>query len=72
MTLEKVYKMSYPCRSLADNPYPATIFVLKMLSAFYIQVQFRLDFFMEAIDMNPDQTAPKEQSDLGPYCLQAV
>ena len=20
--------------------------------------------------MNPDQTAPKEQSDLGPYCLQ--
>ena len=26
---------------------------------------------MEASNMNPDQTAPKrEQSDLGPYCLQ--
>ena len=22
--------------------------------------------------MNPDQTAPKEQSDLGPYCLQYI
>ena len=28
------------------------------------------DFFMEANNTNPDQTAPKEQSDLGPYCLQ--
>ena len=26
--------------------------------------------FMEANNMNPDQTAPKEQSDLGPYYLQ--
>ena len=35
------------------------------------QVHFRLDFIMEANNMNPDQTAPKgEQSDLGPYCLQ--
>ena len=25
---------------------------------------------MEANTMNPDQTAPWEQSDLGPYCLQ--
>ena len=31
-----------------------------------IQVHFRLDFFMEANNMNPDQTAPKEQSDQGP------
>ena len=33
-------------------------FVLKM-SAAYIQVHLRLDFFMEASNMNPDQTAPK-------------
>ena len=25
---------------------------------------------LKANNMNPDQTAPKEQSDLGPYCLQ--
>ena len=37
--------------------------------AAYIQVHFRLDFFMESNNMNPDQTAPREQSDLGPYCL---
>ena len=47
------------------NLHPTTIFVLKMLSAFYvrahIQVHFRLDFFhgLEASNMNPDQTAPK-------------
>ena len=29
-------------------------------------MQFRIDFIMEANTMNPDQTAPKEQSDLGP------
>ena len=40
------------------------------MSAAYIQVHFRLDIFMEANSMDPDQTAPKEQSDLGPYCLQ--
>ena len=33
-------------------------------------MHLRLDFFMEAIKMNPDQTAPREQSDLGSYCLQ--
>ena len=44
--------------------------VLKMLSvvsAAYIQVHFRLDFSMEANNMNPDQTW--ELSVLGPYCL---
>ena len=39
------------------------------MSAAYIQVLFRLNFIMEAHTMNTDQTAPKEQSDLGPYCL---
>ena len=47
-------------------------FVLKMLSALlssaYIQVHFRLEFFME-VNMNPDQTAPWKQSVLGPCCL---
>ena len=36
-------------------------------------VHFRLVFFMEANNMNPDQDAPKQswkQSDLGQYCLQ--
>ena len=36
----------------------------------YIQVLFRLDFIVGANTMNPDQTAPSEQSDLDPYCLQ--
>ena len=46
-----------------------------MLSAFqdmpaaYAQAHLRLDFIMEAITMNLDQTAPKEQSDLGLNCL---
>ena len=50
-------------------PYPANIFVTKMLSAFYVcfLYYFRQDFTMEANTMNPDQTA-WEQSDLGPYC----
>ena len=42
------------------------------------QVHLRLDFILEANNMNPDQTAPlvllslirSEQSDLGQYCLQ--
>ena len=38
--------------------------------AAYIQVHFKLDFIMEANTMDPDQTAPKEQSDLCTYCLQ--
>ena len=42
------------------NTYPTTIFsVLKMLSAMsaaYIQVHFRLNIFIEANNMNPDQT----------------
>ena len=29
------------------------------MSAAYAQVYFRLDFFMEASNMNPDQTASK-------------
>ena len=42
-----------------------------MLSAFmsaaYIQVHFRLDFFMEANNM---KNSEYDQSDLGPYCFQ--
>ena len=34
------------------------IFVLKLSSAAYIQVHFRLDFFMGANNMYHDQTAP--------------
>ena len=33
-------------------------------------MHFRHDFSIEANNMNPDQTAPMEQSDLDPYCLQ--
>ena len=51
------------------NPYHANIFCLENVvflfaSAAYIQVRFRLDFIMEANNVNPDQTAPKERSDL--------
>ena len=35
------------------------------MSAVCNQVQSRLDFFKDANNMNPGQTAPKEQSDLG-------
>ena len=57
--------------TLDVNPYPITIFFLFMSAAF-IQVYFRLDLFMEANNMNPNQTAQSEQSDLGPYCLQYI
>ena len=44
------------------------IFVLKMLSAFtsatYIHALVKLDFFMEANTMNPDQTACSIRSSL--------
>ena len=54
------------------NHKPVNIFVLKMsslTSSANTQVHLRLDFIMEANNMNPDQTAALEQSDLGPYCL---
>ena len=40
-----------------------------LLRLLHIQVHLKLDFIMEANTMNPDQTAPKEQSDLGTCCL---
>ena len=40
------------------------------MSAAYIQVHFDFIFIMKANTVNPDQTAPWEQSDQGPYCLQ--
>ena len=44
-------------------------FVLKMVSAAYIQVHFRGDLIMEVKTINPDQTASREQSDLGRHSL---
>ena len=38
-----------------------------MVSAAYIQVLFRGDLIMEVNTINPDQTASREQSDLGRY-----
>ena len=44
------------------NPYPATTLVLKchllLTAAAFIQVNIRLDFFRQANNVNPDQTAP--------------
>ena len=41
------------------NLYPVDRFlVLKVSSVAYIQVYLRLNFFMEANTMSPDQTAP--------------
>ena len=36
-----------------------------VMSATYIQMQSRQPLIMKANTMNPDQTAPREQSDLG-------
>ena len=48
--------------NLVACPISATIFILNsclpFTSAANIQVHFRLDFFLEANNMNPDQTAP--------------
>ena len=55
-----------------DNSKTCQHFVLKMMSAAYIQVHFRHDLIMEANTMNPNQTAPREQPDLGPYCLPQI
>ena len=54
------------------EPYLATIFCPEnvfccFMSATYIKVHFRLDFFKAANNMNPDQTAP---SDLDSFCLE--
>ena len=56
-------------------PYPPSNFCNENVVCFikfavYIQVHFRLDLIMEANNVSPDQTAPKEQSVMGPYCLQ--
>ena len=41
------------------------------MSAAYIQIHFKLDFFMKANTMNREiRVLPREQSYLGPYCLQ--
>ena len=53
--------------ALRISPYPATIFLslkccLLFMSAAYIQVQFRLDFNMEANNINPNQTAIRSGS----------
>ena len=46
-----------------------------MSSAYYVccicSNAHQTDSVMKANTMNPDQTAPMEQSDLGPYCLQS-
>ena len=55
---------SWFCNGLNNNLtlIYTLFFVLKMLSVFtsaaYIQVHCRLDLFMEANNMSPDQTAP--------------
>ena len=48
--------MSY---KMEINPYHTNCLILKMSSAAYIQVHFRLDFIMDPNAMHPDQTAPK-------------
>ena len=66
--------MVWKFTALGDLPLNVTIFITHVrrciMGAMSMQVHFRLDFTMEANIMNPDHTAPMEQSDLGPYCLQ--
>ena len=49
-------------------------FVQKISSAYYVCYIYsnvlQTSFIMKANSLIPDQTAPWEQSDLGPYCLQ--
>ena len=55
------------------NPYPAYIFSPEnvcLLPLLHILRCTQTNLITEANTMNPDQTAPKEHSDLGPYCLQ--
>ena len=49
--------------------YPANVFSENVVCSSCL-LYFRRDFILEVNTMNHDQTAPKEQSDLGPYCLQ--
>ena len=58
--------------NLLFNPCSLHLFLfgLKLSPAAYIQVHFKLDFVMESNNIDPDQTAPKEQSELGQYGLQ--
>ena len=50
------------------SPPPGALFRQKMFLHLlhYIQVYFRLDFILKVNTINPDQTALREQSDLGP------
>ena len=48
------------------NSYPAKISLLLLIYSNALQT----NLIMEASTMNHDQTAPKRESDLGPYCLQ--
>ena len=43
--------------------------VVCLLHLLHINV-LKTNFIMKASTMNPDQTAPKKQSDMGPYCFQ--
>ena len=56
------------------NPYPATIFVLEISSAFtsaaYTTSALQIRFFPESKLYGPFRLLQKEQSDLGPYGLQ--
>ena len=60
---------------MITNPYPTDLFLsrkccLLNMSVAYIQMHSQTMFITEANTKNPDQTAPKEQSGLGPYWLQ--
>ena len=72
--------MSETLSSAADVINELTLILLffwgvqKMSSAYYVcsicSNALLTNFIMKANTENPDQTAPKEQSDLGSYCLQ--
>ena len=59
-----------------QNDFNILFFALKMSSACYVcciyQSARQTSFFIEANNKNPDQTAPKEKSVLGPYCCNGV
>ena len=68
----KCRKSSYFISTCIWNPYPGICFCPEnvfcfLSSAALSYIHFRLHVIIEAITMDPDQTALFEQSDMGPY-----
>ena len=74
--IKKHPKKTFPCNiekwSFSPTPAMKKIY-LKMPSTEVVccmeMLRSRINFGIHTNSVDPDQTAPKEQSDLGPHCL---